>query len=88
MREIGKKIRCPTFEEKIKEDLHEVTKGFEASDEIKERITERNKKAETDKGIRLWCGALRGYGLHTGVRHRFPGYQHGRHGRPGSGKAG
>ena len=35
------------FEEKIKEALHEVTKGFEVSDEIKERITERIKKAET-----------------------------------------
>ena len=35
------------FEEKIKEALHEVTKGFEVSDEITERI----KKAETDMSL-------------------------------------
>ena len=43
-----KEIVMDEFEEKIKEALHEVTKGFEVSDEIKERITERIKKAETD----------------------------------------
>ena len=40
------------FEEKIKEALHEVTNGFEVSDEIKERITEKIKKAETDMSLK------------------------------------
>ena len=40
------------YEEKIKEDLHEVTKGFEVSDEITERITERIKRAETDMSLK------------------------------------
>ena len=30
---------------------------------------------------------MRGYGLYTGLRHRFPRHQHGRHGWPGCGKA-
>ena len=36
------------FEEKMKEALHEVTNGFEVSGEIKERIKEKIRKAETD----------------------------------------
>lgn len=36
-----KEIVMDKFEEKIKEALHKVTNGFEVSDEIKERITEK-----------------------------------------------
>ena len=38
-----------------------------------------------NKGIRLRAKPVWGYGLYTGVRYRFPRYQHGRHGRAGSG---
>lgn len=47
-----KEIVMDKFEEKIKEALHEVTNGFEVSDEIKERITEKIKKAETDMSLK------------------------------------
>lgn len=46
-----KEIVMDKFEEKIKEALHEVTNGFEVTDEIKERLTEKIKKAETDMSL-------------------------------------
>lgn len=46
-----KEIVMDKFEKKIKEALHEVTNGFEVTDEIKERITEKIKKAETDMSL-------------------------------------
>lgn len=46
-----KEIVMDKFEKKIKEALHEVTNGFEVTDEIKERLTEKIKKAETDMSL-------------------------------------
>jgi hypothetical protein len=42
-----KEIVMDKFEKKMKEALHEVTNGFEVSDEIKEKI----KEAETDMSL-------------------------------------
>ena len=46
-----KEIVIDKFEKKMKEDLYEVTNGFEVSDKIKERIKEKIKKAETDRSL-------------------------------------